>query len=350
MKRTTVKRFLAVSLAGIMAIGMLAGCGSSSPGKTPDEPEITDAPAAEAGDDTTTAEATENEVVYNIGVLQLVQHDALDASNEGFFKALEDKGIKYKADQQNAAGEASTCQTIAQTLVDNKSDLIFSIATPAAQAVAGITKDIPIVVTAVTDPAASELCESNEKPGGNVTGTSDLTPIKEQMDLLKEILPEAKTVGILYCSAESNSEIQAAMAREALDALGIAHKDYVVSSSNEIQTVVESAIGQVDALYAPTDNVIAAAMATVSMVATENKIPVICGEEGMTNAGGLATYGIDYFELGYKAGEMAADILVDGANPADMPIGYLNADECKLTYNEDIAKELGIDLSKLEDK
>ena len=318
MKKSVAKRILAALLVGVMALGMLAGCGSK---------------------------ASEE---YNIGVLQLVQHDALDASNEGFFKALDDKGIKYKADQQNAAGEPSACQTIAQTLVDNKSDLIFSIATPAAQAVAGLTSDIPIVVTAVTDPAESELCESNEKPGTNVTGTSDLTPIKEQMDLLKEILPDAKKVGILFCSAESNSEIQAAMAREALDALGIEHEDYVVSSSNEIQSVVESAIGQVDALYAPTDNVVAAAMSTVAMIATENKIPVICGEEGMVKEGGLATYGIDYFELGYKAGEMAAEILLNGANPADMPIGYLEASECQLAINEETAAALGLDLSSLE--
>ena len=346
MKKSVVKRLLALSLVGIMAVGMLAGCGGTTDaGKDAPKPEATE--GTQAGEDTTTTEAGSDEKVYNIGVLQLVQHDALDASNEGFFKALEDKGVKYKVDQQNAAGETSACQTIAQTLVDNKSDLIFSIATPAAQAVAGITSDIPIIVTAVTDPAESGLCETNEMPGTNVTGTSDLTPIKEQMDLLKEILPETKTVGILYCSAESNSEIQAKMAREALDALGIAHEDYVVSSSNEIQSVVESAIGKVDALYAPTDNVVAAAMSTVAMIATENKIPVICGEEGMVKEGGLATYGIDYFELGYKAGEMAADILLNGANPAEMPIGYLEAAECKRSINLDTAEALGLDINSL---
>ena len=343
MRKLLAKRILAVSVAGVMAIGMLAGCGASKDsGAT--EPEATQETDA-TGDDISTAEASSDEKVYNIGVLQFVQHDALDASNQGFFKALDDKGIKYNANQQNAAGETATCQTIAQTLVDNKSDLIFSIATPAAQAVAGVTSEIPILITAVTDPAGSELCDSNEAPGTNVTGTSDLTPVKEQMELLKEILPEAKTVGILYCSAESNSEIQAKMAREALDALGIAHEDYVVSSSNEIQTVVESAVGKVDALYAPTDNVIAAAMSTVGMIAAENGIPVICGEEGMTREGGLATYGINYFELGYKAGEMAARILTEGANPADMPIEYLAIDECELAYNEEMANALGIDLS-----
>lgn len=348
MKNSAVKKILTTLLASVMVLGTIVGCGNTADSeKDVTEPVATEAPEAQADDETSTVEAGPGDTVYNIGVLQFVQHDALDASNEGFFKALDDKGIKYKADQQNAAGETATCQTIAQTLVDNKNDLIFSIATPAAQSVAGITSDIPIVITAVTDPAASGLCDSNEKPGTNVTGTSDLTPIKEQMDLLKEILPETKTVGILFCSAESNSEIQAEMARKALDDLGIAHEDYVVSSSNEIQAVVESSIGKVDALYAPTDNVIAAAMSTVGMIATENNIPVICGEEGMVGEGGLATYGIDYFELGYKAGQMAADILVDGKNPADMPIGYLAAEECKLAVNEEIATALGIDVSGL---
>lgn len=352
MKKSMVKKFFAVSLSVVMAMSMLAGCGSKD--NTKDDNAQTDNSAAETGaaedkaDDAAADSGAGDEKVYKIGVLQYVQHDALDASNEGFFKALDDLGIKYEADQQNAAAEASACQTIAQTLVDNKSDLIFAIATPAGQSVAGLTSDIPIVVTACTDPAESGLCESNEAPGTNVTGTSDLTPVKEQMDLLQQIIPDAKKVGILFCSAESNSEIQAQMAREALDALGIEHEDYTVSASNEIQAVVESAVGKVDALYAPTDNVIAAGMSTVGMICIDNKIPIICGEEGMTNEGGLATYGINYFELGYKAGEMAAKILTEGANPADMPIEYLAADECKLTVNDETAEALGIDVSGLK--
>ncbi|GHT86227.1 hypothetical protein FACS18947_5910 [Bacteroidia bacterium] len=294
------------------------------------------------------AKKADGKKVYKIGVLQLVQHAALDASNEGFFKALDDAGVKYEADQQNAAGEASACQTIAETLVNNKSDLIFSIATPAAQAVAGVTTEIPIVLTAVTDPAGSGLVNSNAAPGGNVTGTSDLTPVKEQMDLLKQILPEVKKVGILFCSAESNSAIQAQMAGAALDALGIEHEDLTVSSSNEIQAVVESAVDKVDALYTPTDNVIAAGMATVSMIAIDNKLPVIVGEDGMVQAGGLATYGINYYELGYKAGQMAAKILTEGTDPGSMPIGYLAADQCQLSVNDETAKALGLDVSSLK--
>ena len=336
-----MKKTFAFLLSLGLAVSMLAGCGSKTtqteaPAST--EAAQTEAPADSASDDT-----------YKIGVIQYVQHDALAASHEGFFAALDDLGISYEADQQNAAGEASSCQTIAETLVNNGNDLIFAIATPAAQSVAGVTTEIPIVLTAVTDPAESGLVESNDAPGGNVTGTSDLTPVTEQIDLLKELIPEAKTVGILYCSAESNSVLQAEMAKEACEEAGLASEDYTVSSSNEIQTVVESMIGKVDAIYAPTDNMIAAGMATVAMVANENKIPVICGEEGMVKEGGFATYGINYYELGYKAGEMAAQILTEGADPAEMPIGYLAAEECSLMINGDTAETLGIDVSSYGD-
>ena len=336
-----MKKTFAFLLSLGLAVSMLAGCGSKTTqteATASTEAAQTEAPADSASDDT-----------YKIGVIQYVQHDALDASNEGFFAALDDLGISYEADQQNAAGEASSCQTIAETLVNNGNDLIFAIATPAAQSVAGVTTEIPIVLTAVTDPAESGLVESNDAPGGNVTGTSDLTPVTEQIDLLKELIPEAKTVGILYCSAESNSVLQAEMAKEACEEAGLASEDYTVSSSNEIQTVVESMIGKVDAIYAPTDNMIAAGMATVAMVANENKIPVICGEEGMVKEGGFATYGINYYELGYKAGEMAAQILTEGADPAEMPIGYLAAEECSLMINGDTAETLGIEVSSYGD-
>lgn len=355
MKQSLVKRIFAVSLSAMMTVGMLAGCGTkekatddSAKTDDPTKQEVVEDKVEDQKDDQEAQTNTGDDKVYKIGVLQYVQHDALDATNVGFFQALDDLGIKYEVDQQNAAGEAAACQTIAQTLVDNKNDLIFGIATPAAQSVAGLTSEIPIVLTACTDPAGSKLVASNDAPGGNVTGTSDLTPIKDQMDLLKQILPDAKKVGILYCSAESNSDIQATMAREALDALGIEHEDYIVSASNEIQAVVESAIGKVDALYAPTDNVIAAGMSTVSMIALDNKIPVICGEQGMVMEGGLATYGINYTELGYKAGEMAARILTEGADPATMPIEYLSIEECKLTVNDETAEALGLDLSGLK--
>lgn len=351
-----MKKVLSMLLAMGLAVSMFAGCGSNQSASTEAQSEAsasneeqTDASQSGTQEEAETqGEASGDGETYKIGVIQYVQHDALDSANEGFFAALDEAGIAYEADQQNAAGEVSSCQTIAETLVNDGSDLIFAIATPAAQAVAGVTSEIPVVLTAVTDPADSGLVASNDAPGGNVTGTSDLTPVSDQIDLLKQVLPDAKTVGLLYCSAESNSMLQAEMAKEACEAAGLEAVDYTVSSSNEIQTVVESMIGKVDAIYAPTDNMIAAGMATVSMIATENKIPVICGEEGMVKEGGLVTYGIDYYELGYKAGEMAIEILTEGADPAQMPVEYLSSEECELTVNQETADALGIDVSGLE--
>ena len=285
---------------------------------------------------------------YKVGVIQLTEHAALDASNKGFIDALDASGISYTVDQQNAQNDQSACQTIATKLASDGNDVILAIATPAAQAVAGATSDIPVVGTAITDFAEAGLVNSNEAPGTNVTGTSDLTPVKEQIDLLAKLVPTAKKIGILYCSAEVNSKIQAEMAMEACAAIGLEAEVFTVSSSNEIQTVVESMVGKVDAIYAPTDNVIAAGMATVGMVALDNKLPVICGEAGMVEAGGLATYGIDYYQLGYMAGEMAVSILKGEKTPAEMPIGYLDASKCELTVNEEMAKALGIDLSVLD--
>lgn len=345
-------KVLSLALAGAMLMSLTA-CGSKAADTTTaaETAKETTAAAESKAEETTgeaSAQKTEDGKQYKIGVLQLVQHAALDASNEGFIKALDDAGLNYTVDQQNASGDQPTCQTIASKLVNDGDDLILAIATPAAQAVAGATSDIPILVTAVTDPAASDLVASNDAPGGNVSGTSDLTPVKEQIDLLKKILPDAKTVGILYCSAESNSEIQATMAKEAIEALGMTAVDYTVSSSNEIQTVVTSMVGKVDAIYTPTDNTIAAGMATVAMVANDNKIPTICGEEGMVEAGGLATYGIDYYELGYLTGQQAVKILTEGEDISKMPIQYLPAEKCKLTVNEETANTLGIDVSGLK--
>lgn len=227
-------------------------------------------------------------------------------------------------------------------------DLILAIATPAAQAVAGVTTEIPIVGTAITDFADSGLVEDNAAPGGNVTGSSDLTPIEAQIELLQQVLPDAKKIGILYCSAESNSEIQLQMTKDACDAANLEYEEFSVASSNEIQSVVESAVGKVDCIYTFTDNTIAAGMNTVSMVANENKLPVICGEEGMVEAGGLCTYSISYYELGYLAGQMAVKILTEGADPATMPIEYYPAEKCTFVGNDDTAEILGIDISGLE--
>ncbi len=350
-----MKRFIKISMTAVLAAAMLVGCGSSE--KT-DSAESKETSAVVENQEETSVEAevsseetpvaSESDKVYKIGVIQYVQHDALDASNEGFFAALDDAGLNYEVDQQNASGDQTACQTISEKLVNDQNDLILAIATPAAQSVVGVTEEIPVLVTAVTDPAESGLVASNDAPGGNVTGTSDLTPVNEQIELLTQLIPDAKKVGILYCSAESNSKIQGDMAVAACEAAGLEAEVFTVASSNEIQQVVESMVGKVDCIYAPTDNIIAAGMATVGMVAMENNLPVICGEAGMVSEGGVATYGIDYYELGYMTGEMAVDILVNGKNPAEMPIGYLSAEQCEFTGNEENAAALGIDLSVVQ--
>lgn len=321
----------AVGAAALAAAGGLGlvGCGGDG--------------AADAGS------ASAARASYKIGILQLTEHAALDAANKGFVAAIEASGIDASIDQQNAQNDQSACQTIASTLVNEGCDLILAIATPAAQAVAGATADIPVVCTAITDFAASGLVEDNEAPGCNVTGTSDMNPVVDQIDLLHQLVPEAKTVGLLYCTAESNSKLQIDLAAEELDRLGIESVEYTASSSNEVQQVVESMVGKVDAIYTPTDNTIASAMTVIASIANENKVPTVCGEVAHVEAGGLASISINYEELGRRAGEMAVRILSEGADPADMPIETMTADECDLVYNQKTADTLDVDVSALAD-
>lgn len=334
MKKKFWKKCAAVTLTAVMAAMALTGCGGD---KKEGEPTASGGAAEDSGDGKT----------YQIGVFQYTQHAALDEANKGFVAALEESGLDCEIDQQNASGDSSATLTIGQKMVDDKKDLIFTIATPAAQAVAGLTSEIPVVLTAVTDPADADLVESNEAPGGNVTGTSDMNPVEKQVELLQQLVPDAKKVAILYCSAEANSKLQAELVAETCKKAGIETVDYTVANSGEIQTVVESMVGKVDAIYAPTDNVIANAMSTVAMIANENKLPTICGEENMVTAGGLATYSIDYYEIGHMAGEMAVKILKGEAEPGDLPIGYLPDEELNLVVNEETAELLGIDVSGL---
>ena len=327
------RRAAALGLVSLAGTAALAGCGSDTAAS---DGSAGSAPAASS---------------FKVGVLQLTQHAALDAANAGFVAALADAGIPEDAiDQQNASNDQSACATIAQTLVNDGCDLILAIGTPAAQAVLSATTEIPIVGTAITDFAASGLVASNEEPGGNLTGTSDMNPVSDQIDLLQQLVPDAGTVGLIYCTLESNSEIQIEMAEEALAAAGIESKRFTVSTSNEIQSAVETMVGEVDAVYTPTDNTISAAMAQVADIAVEAGVPVICGEVGMVEAGGLASVSINYEELGYRAGEMAVQILVDGADPATMPVETMSADECDLVYNQATADAIGVDVSALADE
>lgn len=279
-----------------------------------------------------------------IGVIQLVEHPALDKSYQGFVDGLAEAGYKngenIVIDYQNAQGEQANCVTIANKFVNDKDNLIFAIATPAAQAVANLTKKIPILVTAVTDPETAKLVKSNKKPETNVSGTSDLTPVAAQISLLKKIVPEAKTVGLLYCSSEANSIFQINIAKEACKSNGLEFIEGSVSSSNEIQQVTQSLVGKVDAFYIPTDNMLAAGIANVVMVANTAKLPTICGEDGMVISGGLATYGINYYELGKLTAKQAVKVLAENANPADMPIEYL--EKFDFSYNKETANAIGI--------
>lgn len=316
----TVKKWkgLILALTFMLTLGLLCGCKDQ---------------AKTSGTD---------EKVYNIGIVQLVEHGALDAANKGFVDGLASRGFKdnVKFDQQNAQADQSNLQNISQRFVNNKVDLICAIATPAAQSVANVTKDIPIVATAVTDYEGAKLVESNEKPNGNVTGTTDMNPVTEQLDLLLQFVPQAKKIGTIYCSSEVNSQTQVQILKDAAKAKGITVLEATVSTVNDIQQAARSLLNKVDVIYVPTDNIMASAMPTLVSVTEGAKLPIICGEENMVKSGGLATMGIDYYKLGFQTGEMAADILSGKAEPATMPIQSLK--EMKITVNEAVAKKLGI--------
>lgn len=280
-----------------------------------------------------------------IGIVQYTEHPALDAATKGFEDYLKENGYADASIEfQSAQGEIPNCTSIAQKFVNDKVNLIYAVATPAAQAAANETKDIPIVLSAVTDPASSGLVNDNAKPGTNVTGSSDLNPIEAQFDLLQEILPEAKTVGLLYCNAEANSVFQIDLAKKECEARDLEFVDASVTDSNQIQQVVESLNGKVDVLYVPTDNLLAESMATVSQTAEQYGIPCIVGEEGIVGNGGLATYGIDYYELGKLAGAQAVKILNGDDKPENMAIEYLPGEKCTLTVNKATAEKLKIEL------
>lgn len=330
------KRFKIIA-SSVLALSMalaMAGCGSSA---------ASSGSASVSGSASGSASAEAKEGAFKIGIIQLVEHDALDKAREGFIEDLKENGFvdgeNIIIDYQNAQADQSNLKTISQRFVQNDDDLILAIATGAAQSVAAETSDIPILGTAITDYEAAQLVESNDAPGGNVSGTTDLTPVEKQVELLKEMMPDVKTLGVLYNSSEVNSEIQAQMAQEAAEKEGIECKTATVTNTNDIAQVMESIAGDVDAIYIPTDNTFASAMATVSKIAEEYKLPTICGEQGMVESGGLATVGIDYYKLGKQTGEMAVKILKDGANVAEMPIESL--DDTNICLNIDTAEAIG---------
>ena len=291
-------------------------------------------------------EAPPVEEMASIGIIQYVEHVALDSAREGFVAALADNGYvdgeNIAIDVQNAQADQSNLATISDRFVSNNVDLVLAIATPATQAIAGKTTEIPILGTAVTDYEVARLVDSNEAPGGNVSGTTDMNPIAEQIDLLTKLVPTAKTVGVLYTSSEDNSVLQAAIAKEAIEKAGLSYVEVTVTNSNDVQQAAQSIVGQCDAIYIPTDNVFASAMPVVHGVTSDSKTPVICGESGMVLNGGLATLGINYYDLGYQTGLMTVKILKGEAEPATMPIEASTAFD--FAINGTVAEEIGLEI------
>ncbi|GFK19528.1 ABC transporter substrate-binding protein [Corynebacterium glutamicum] len=311
-------------LASIFTVGALALASCSS--DSSDSSTSTDA----AGGDS-----------YRVGINQLVQHPALDAATTGFKEAFEEAGVDVTFDEQNANGEQGTALTISQQFASDNLDLVLAVATPAAQATAQNITDIPVLFTAVTDAVSAELVDSNEAPGGNVTGTSDIAPIERQLELLQQLVPDAKSIGIVYASGEVNSQVQVDEVTKAAEPLGLSVNTQTVTTVNEIQQAVE-ALGDVDVIYVPTDNMVVSGISSLVQVAEQKQIPVIAAESGTVEGGALATLGIDYTELGRQTGEMALRILQDGEDPATMPVE--TATEFTYVINEDAAERQGVEI------
>lgn len=291
----------------------------------------------------------ETKKVYNVGIVQLTQHAALDAATEGFKQALIDKlgEENVKFDVQNASGEATVCTTIVNSFISKKVDLIMANATPALQAAYNATNTIPILGTSVTEyGVALGIDNFTGLVGTNVSGTSDLAPLDQQAAMFTELLPDAKTVGLLYCSAEPNSEYQVKVVEEALKAKGLTCTRFSFSDTNDVSTVTADAAAKCDALYIPTDNTAASCASTIGNIVRDKKVPVIAGEAGICSGCGIATLSISYKDLGYKTGEMAAKILTGEAKVSEMPIEYATATK---KYNPTICEELGIDMTAHSD-
>lgn len=283
-----------------------------------------------------------------VGVLQFVSHPALDEIYKGIQQGLKDSGFidgkNVKIVYQNGQADQSKLATMSQQLVQNKSDVLIGIATPAAQALANTTTEIPIVLGAITDPVSAGLVKDNQKPGGNITGVSDKSPVKTQFELAIKLLPKAKKVGILYASSEENSKYQVEEANKIAENLGLTVKAYAVPSSNEIAQTVQVMSSDVDFIYIPTDNTIANGMQTVVNEANKTKTPIIPSVNTMVEQGGLATVGINQFDLGVQTGKMTADILLGKSKPATTPIYTFKTGD--VIINETQAEKLGISIPK----
>ena len=323
-----MKKMLALILAGIMSLSLVA-CGGS---KTEEKKE-------EATTETT--ETTEAET-YTVGICQLVQHVALDAATQGFIDALNEKlPGQVEFDNQNASNDIPMCSTIVNQFVAADVDLIMANATPALQAASAATIDIPILGTSVTEYGVALGIENfSGTVGGNVSGTSDLAPLADQAAMIKEWFPDAKTIGLLYCSAEANSQYQVDVVKAELEGMGYTCAMYSFSDSNDLAAVTETAVAECEVIYVPTDNTVAANTGIIDNICQPAGIPVIAGEEGICGGCGVATLSISYYDLGYGTGAMAAKILTGEADIAEMPIEY--APQFTKKYNPTICEALGL--------
>lgn len=319
-----MKKLAVIMMTMTLAFGLTA-CGSS------------ETPAGDAG---STGENADD--VYKIGIVQLVEHEALDAATEGFMQAVKD-GLGEDAvefDVQNGQNDSNTCSTIANQFVSNGVDLIMANATPALQAATAATAEIPILGTSVTEyGVALAIDDFDGIVGGNVSGTSDLAPLDEQAAMITEWFPEAKNVGLIYCSAEANSQYQVDVVKENLEEAGINATLYSFSDSNDLSSVCTTAAENNDVIYVPTDNTVAANTGIIDSICQTAGVPVIAGEEGICKGCGVATLSISYYDLGYTTGLMAVQILGEGADISAMPIEYTTTTK---KYNQTICDALGI--------
>ncbi|MDD7391084.1 MAG: ABC transporter substrate-binding protein [Lachnospiraceae bacterium] len=333
----TTKKVFALVLALMLAMSMTA-CGSSDKEESKDTAEVSTTPAAEEG-----STAAESGKKFKIGICQLVQHEALDAATQGFIDEvtaeLGEDAVEF--DNQNAQNDSNTCSTIVNNFVSNNYDLILANATPALQAAAAATNTIPILGTSVTEyGVALQLSDFDGTVGGNISGTSDLAPLEDQANMVKELFPDAKNVGLLYCSSEANSQYQVDTVKSYLENMGYTCKMYAFSDSNDISAVTTTASTECEVIYVPTDNTVASNTGIISNICMPAGVPIIAGEEGICAGCGVATLSISYYDLGVTTGKMAVRILRDGEDISTMPIEY--APNFVKKYNESVCKELNI--------
>ena len=332
-------------IALIMVVAMLAvfaGCGKKETSESTTA-AATDADNTTAAQDTTAADDAADEDTYVVGICQLVQHPALDAATAGFQKALtEELGDKVTFELQNASGETPNCATIINGFVSSNVDLILANATAPLQAAASATADIPVLGTSVTDYAtALEIDNWTGTVGTNVSGTSDLAPLDQQAAMVKELFPNAKTVGLLYCSAEANSQYQVDVMTKELEALGYTCTAYSFTDTNDVASVAQAAC-QSDVIFIPTDNTAASNTEAIANVVLAEGVPVVASEAGICAGCGVATLSISYEDLGYSTGKMAAKILKGEAKVSEMPVEF--ASKAEKMYNEANCKALGIEI------